>query len=268
MTDEIRSIKKYFKPIQPSIKLGDKLISYNEFKVSVRLENYIYCYWQLKTNSPLKEKFKYRVVSDGCIDIFFEANNLEESFIMGFCKKYTEFELEKEFNYIGIRFLPSFFPVFFNSNAKLLSNSFQNLKIVDSQLALWIKNISDSSNFIELFNQKFESILNNIIFENIDNRFYSAIFEILKMNGNVDLGSEMFAGISSRQLRRIFNKYIGTTPKVFANVVRFQYILNVNPSKLSLKKNKFYFDVGFYDQAHFIKSFKTFYGVTPTEAFN
>jgi AraC-like DNA-binding protein len=39
------------------------------------------------------------------------------------------------------------------------------------------------------------------------------------------------------------------------------------PSKKSLKENKLYFDVGFFDQAHFIKNFKTFYGVTPSEAF-
>ena len=75
-------------------------------------------------------------------------------------------------------------------------------------------------------------------------------------------------GISPRQLRRIFNFYIGTTAKTFSNVVRFQHILNTSPSKQSLKDSKPYFDVGFFDQAHFIKTFKTFYGVTPSEAFD
>jgi len=29
---------------------------------------------------------------------------------MGFCKKYTEFSIGHEFNYVGIRFLPTMFP--------------------------------------------------------------------------------------------------------------------------------------------------------------
>jgi len=268
MTDEIKSIRKYFKPIQPSIKLGEKYISYKEFSPSIELENYIYCYWQLKTNKRLDKKYKYRVVSDGCIDIFLEAQNTEQSFIMGFCNKYSEFELEKDFNYIGIRFLPSFFPVLFRADAKLLSNKFQRLTEVNSQLAVWIKNIDRNSNFVELFNQKFESIIKNISFTKLDNRFYEAVTIILRKSGNVDLDKDVVAGLSSRQLRRIFNYYVGTTPKAFANVVRFQHILNAKPSQQSLKKNKIYFDVGFYDQAHFIKNFKTFYGITPSKAFN
>jgi len=83
----------------------------------------------------------------------------------------------------------------------------------------------------------------------------------------VDIEKELDTGLSPRQLRRIFNFYIGTSAKSFSNVVRFQYILSANPSKQSLKENKPYYDVGFFDQAHFIKHFKTFYGVTPSEAF-
>ncbi len=79
--------------------------------------------------------------------------------------------------------------------------------------------------------------------------------------------NDLTTGLSPRQLRRIFNFYIGTTAKSFSNVVRFQYILRAKPSAQSLKDNKLYFDVGFFDQAHFIKSFKTYYGVTPSEAF-
>ncbi len=80
-------------------------------------------------------------------------------------------------------------------------------------------------------------------------------------------GPDLSTNLSSRQLRRIFNFYIGTTPKEFSNVVRFQYILNATPSKQTLKNDKLYLDLGFFDQAHFIKSFKSFYGITPSKAF-
>ncbi|MEL6606454.1 MAG: AraC family transcriptional regulator, partial [Cyanobacteria bacterium J06614_10] len=58
-----------------------------------------------------------------------------------------------------------------------------------------------------------------------------------------------------------------TLVKSFCQVVRFQYILNAKPSTQSLRENKIFFDVGFFDQAHFIKTFVKFYGVTPSKAF-
>ena len=77
----------------------------------------------------------------------------------------------------------------------------------------------------------------------------------------------MNTGVSQRQLRRLFEFYIGDTAKTFAKVVRFQNILRAKPSSQSLRQNKLFFDVGYYDQAHFIKEFKNFYGVTPSKAF-
>ena len=96
---------------------------------------------------------------------------------------------------------------------------------------------------------------------------YQAINLILKNFGVVDVEKDLNTGISSRQLRRLFTFYIGDTAKTFSKVVRFQNILRAKPSLQSLKQNKLFFDTGYYDQAHFIKDFKNFYGVTPNRAF-
>lgn len=264
---EIESIKRCFKPIQPSVKLDAGEISYQEFKPSQNLENYIYCYWQLKTNEKLEEPFKYRVVSDSCIDIFFELKEPDYNFIMGFCRKYTTFEIGQDFNYFGIRFLPSFFPLFFKIDAKTIANRTQDLELILPAMSKWISSIKQGKDLIRQCDNKLESII-QLSEQSIDERFYNAIYSILNRQGNLDVEKELTTGLSARQLRRKFNYYLGTTPKAFANVVRFQHILNIKPSKQSLKENKIYFDVGFYDQAHFIKSFKTFYGVTPSVAFD
>lgn len=80
-------VRDLYIPIQPTIKQADEGVTYQEFLPDVRLQSYIYCYWQLQTTQPLAKQFNYRVVADGCIDIFFELNNPEENFVMGFCKK-------------------------------------------------------------------------------------------------------------------------------------------------------------------------------------
>ncbi|MEL6924825.1 MAG: helix-turn-helix domain-containing protein, partial [Bacteroidota bacterium] len=77
---------------------------------------------------------------------------------------------------------------------------------------------------------------------------------------------ELNTGISPRQLRRLFKFYIGDTPKTFCKVVRFQHILKAKHSRQSLRHNKLFYDLGYYDQAHFIKDFKHLYGLTPGDA--
>ena len=268
---ELENIKKHYKPIQPTVKAENGKITYKEVRPTKEIENFVYCFWQLKTQKQLNQPFVYRVVSDGCIDIFFDHCKPAENFIMGFCRKYTEFPIGQSFDYIGIRFLPSAFPLLFGINAKTLSNQSQELKQIIPELSDWIasdiKSLQSFEKITQLLTKKITKLTVNQDFQ-FDHRFFNALNLIFQKNGFLDTEKELNIGISPRQLRRIFNFYIGTTAKTFSNVVRFQHILNAKPSRQSLKENKLYFDVGFFDQAHFIKNFKSFYGVTPSEAFH
>ncbi len=263
-------MRSLYHPVQPSIRSGNKEISYTEIQPHSSLQDFIYCFWELKTKRMLSEPYVYRVVSDGCIDIFFNADRPAENFVMGFCRKYTEFPIGSTFNFVGIRFFPSVFPTLFNVDAGLLSNQSQDLKNILPALANALsKEVQSSQSFgitVEWLTKKIMEAIQESD-QQSDKRFLNALKQILLKKGFLDIEKDLDTGLSPRQLRRVFNYYLGTTPKAFSNVVRFQHILGAKPSMESLKKNKIYLDVGFFDQAHFIKDFKKFYGVTPTEAF-
>ncbi|MDN5201916.1 helix-turn-helix domain-containing protein [Fulvivirgaceae bacterium BMA10] len=264
-------IRQLYIPIQPTIKKSAEHVTYCEFAPDEKLQDFIYCYWQLKTTKTLAEQFNYRVVADGCIDIFFELNNPEDNFVMGFCRKYTEFPLDHSFNYVGIRFLPTMFPQLFRIDASELSNCFEELKLVLPDTAQFISQSFHNRLTIEevkaVFDRYFLQHITKTEFDH-DNRLYQAIEIILNHSGVLNVETDLDTGISPRQLRRLFKFYIGDTAKTFSKVVRFQNILRAKPSKQSLKENKLFFDQGYYDQSHFIKDFKNFYGVTPSTAFN
>jgi AraC-like DNA-binding protein len=267
----VANIRQFYTPIQPTIKQSADNVMYAEFLPDIRLQNVIYCYWQLKTNQALSEQFIYRVVADGCIDLFFELNNPQDNFVMGFCRKFTEFPLGNTFNYVGVRFLPTMFPQLFKIAASELSNRFEELKVVLPTTATFITENFYPQQKIEeikqIFDNYFLECISNTAFDE-DKRLYQAIEIILEKFGVVDVEQDLNTGISPRQLRRLFEFYIGDTAKTFSQVVRFQNILRAKPSSQSLRQNKLFFDVGYYDQAHFIKEFKNFYGVTPSRAFN
>lgn len=98
--NKIPDIRGLYVPVQPTVKQSAERVTYQEFLPDAALQGIIYCYWQLRTSLPLDEPFVYRVVADGCIDIFFELNNPGESFVMGFCKK----------NFISVRLRQCIFP--------------------------------------------------------------------------------------------------------------------------------------------------------------
>jgi hypothetical protein len=263
-------IRQLYKPIQPTVKRSGDSVSYTEFLPEAVIQNFIYCYWELKTIAPLLNPFVYRVVADGCIDVFFELSKPQDNFVMGFCRKFTEFPLDNSFRYIGIRFLPTIFPQLFKIDASELSNRFERLSNVVPVTSEFISaNFSADLTINEIkgiLDTYFHKLLESTKFD-YDSRLYNAIGIILKKSGVLSIEQELDTGISHRQLRRLFEFYIGDTPKTFSKVVRFQNILRAKPSTQSLQQNKLFSDSGYYDQTHFIKEFKTLYGVTPSRAF-
>ncbi len=67
--------------------------------------------------------------------------------------------------------------------------------------------------------------------------------------------------ISQSPLEKRFRKIVGTTPKKFASIVRFNTVLDQLVQAKSL--TDICFEHNFFDQAHFIKDFKQFTGETP-----
>lgn len=268
--DQLENIRRLYTPIQPSVGRTKQQVRYTEYLPHPELQAFIYCYWELKTLTVLDQPFSYRVVTDGCIDVFFELKKPDENFVMGFCKKYTEFPLDSSFHYVGVRFLPTMFTQVFKIDASILSNKFQQLSNILPEASIMIKDQFGA----EIPSGKLAAQFDQVLFELVDekqfdhdHRLYDAIDIILRNFGVVILETDINTGVSQRQLRRLFKFYIGDTPKSFSKVVRFQNILKAKPSTQSLKQNKLFYDLGYYDQAHFIKDFKNFYGVTPAKAF-
>ena len=74
-----------------------------------------------------------------------------------------------------------------------------------------------------------------------------------------ELNEKLF--ISQSPFEKRFKKLVGTTPKKFASIVRFNSVLDSLSSAKSL--TEICYENNFFDQAHFIKDFKQFTGDTP-----
>ncbi|WP_143473692.1 helix-turn-helix transcriptional regulator [Flavilitoribacter nigricans] len=98
----------------------------------------------------------------------------------------------------------------------------------------------------------------------LDARIPIAIRRILQHKGNLsisDLGEQLF--LSQRRLEQLFKAHLGLTPKAYADIARFQSALAATGNYRNL--TELALDAGYYDQSHFIRHFKKYAGVPPSE---
>jgi AraC-like DNA-binding protein len=100
-----------------------------------------------------------------------------------------------------------------------------------------------------------------------DKLVLAALAIIHKSKGNIRISELMDQlHISQSPLEKRFRQSVGTSPKKFASIIRLKNVIREYNPKSSL--TEWGYEAGFYDQAHFIKEFKTFTGETPEKFFS
>lgn len=101
---------------------------------------------------------------------------------------------------------------------------------------------------------------------NADKSLLLAINLILQFKGQITI-KELTGKlcITERTLERRFAKEIGVAPKMFCKIIQFQSSLSQISTTEKSKIMDAVYENGFTDQSHFIKTFKKYTGITPSE---
>jgi AraC-like DNA-binding protein len=94
----------------------------------------------------------------------------------------------------------------------------------------------------------------------------AAVQKIKTAQGNIrvkNLIDEL--SISRDAFEKRFRKTVGTQPKQFTSIIKLKNVINNHAANKTLTEVAL--DAGYYDQAHFIKEFKTLTGKTPGQFF-
>jgi len=74
-------------------------------------------------------------------------------------------------------------------------------------------------------------------------------------------------GYSRRRFIELFNDEVGLTPKLFSRIQRFQAALELLRQANPISWREIALACGYYDQAHLIRDFQIFSGLTPRAHF-
>lgn len=95
-----------------------------------------------------------------------------------------------------------------------------------------------------------------------DQLIESAVQQIMRASGDVRMKVLLKdLHISQDPFEKRFRRIVGATPKQFSSIIRLRNIISLPEMSFTEKAHA----AGYFDQAHFIKDFKTFTGKTPRE---
>ncbi len=267
---------KIFKPL--TANPFRHTVNYMEFEPCAALKPYIRCFWGAKEPySPAARIVPPQklVIPDTCMDIIFNVNYTENRIKNTFCGICDTSFYSKEavdpnlmLSIFGIRFYAWSAVLFSDESMKSVKNRnvdagayFSRMKRELEQLFFDITDIHTRIAITQ------DYLLKHIHQDRENPAVMTAVCEILQNEGNISmaqLAQQTFTG--TRQLERLFKEYIGTSPKQFSSLIRYQYLWShiVHTDQLNILDEVF--RLGYTDQSHLLRDFKRFHTLTPAQA--
>ncbi len=255
-------------------------MEYHTYPPDPDLSTLIKCHWTLYVPKEVP-KGRQQVLSDGCMDLIFNLGDevrrilsgdnylvQPRAFVLGQITQPMWIEPMGEVETFAVRFHPGSFSYFTpRSMADLANRDTPLSELFDErqvqELEASISEASQPSERISLI----EQFLLGVLEASVDLPAFSqsVIDQILQTKGSSSVKAMLGEQVKQRRrLEREFVQRVGTSPKQLCRAIRFQHAL-----KSLLEGKKKLTEVGYaneyFDQAHFIKDFKDFTGVSPKE---
>jgi AraC-like DNA-binding protein len=262
------------KKITKMSDMGIDRLTVTYFQPSKRLAPLIKCYYLMEGDfgGGVSDIF----FADGCaeivinvgIDFYREGKKETSAKIIGQITDPFEAKALGKGKTFGVWFEPHGLSAFVKYRQSELTNSVVPLEdVFDVAEIQFITNYLSSANIENLLpvvNQWFE----NKILQPKDetaNRMLSHILLQLKTDPDIDLDAfcEQL-NISRRYLEMVFSDKIGVSPRLLSRIFKFQSSL----SRIQNNKKKLTelgYELDYFDQSHFIREFKRFSGLKPSD---
>lgn len=246
-------------------RIGKTKFKERRFIPSGDIGYFVEHFWHVEWDLTGKEPYITETLPHPCVHIVFENSS---SYVLGIMEKKFSRTLEGKGSVFGIKFRPGGFYPFLGQPVSILTNEKRSLTDIFGRDGTGLhRQIFSSSSpgekaaTAEIFLRRHlppqdETIglLGAVVEQIISDR------RILKVDDLVER-----IHISKRTLQRIFNDYVGINPKWMIKRYRLHEAVERLENSRENDLLQIALELGYFDQAHFIKDFKTIVGTTPAQ---
>lgn len=258
------------------LRLICQTMDYETIAPSRELKTCVRHYWFIEQREGPDCLRSFKLMADGFLNLIFQYDsnfqdhdNNDASYpsliLTGHTGHVKNVLTRQHFGVCGIAFYPTAIPQLFQAQSAELSD-----EVIDGT-HLFNNNIRGLQDYIAggKNNQERAHLFNTFLLKKLDNRRHSPIIEyalqrIMERQGMLNIGrlAEELR-LSRRQLERLFSQHIGFSPKYYSRIIRFQSTLSHPEASIT----DIAFSYGYADQAHFIRDFHEFSGMSPKHYF-
>ncbi len=255
-------------------------MDYRTYEVSEALSPLVKCFWSLEAPATDTAE-KQRIVPDGCMELIFHYGDLyyqyredggvflqPRAFVFGQITSALEIAASGKSGILAARFHPEGFDPLATIPLREMENTAVSLEILFGenglQLETQVLNAANNTERIKIIESFLLERLQSS--EAIDRVSKSCVETLLQLKGQVSvdaLSDQM--NINRRQLERKFSSAIGLSPKQLSRIIRLQATLKMLEKGEFENLTELAYANGYFDQAHFIKDFKEFTGMSPKQ---
>ena len=266
-----------------SVINSKKNMYYYISKPSFFLSQYVKQYWSLESCIATGREHIQRIVPNGLFELIIylddkpitidQQKSVSDNIVItGQLNSYHELKVMGKLSLFAIYFLPHGLSMFLDLPMKEIFNMSVPLKFIIKDT---VDKLEDELSSAETFKKKIE-IAESFLLAQIKKNEKKYKFERIRHAVNLinqskgiieieDLASDIF--LSRKQFERTFSDFIGTSPKQFLKIVRFQNAIYEKSKNSELNLTEIAHKCGYFDQPHMINDFKTLSGITPKNYF-
>ena len=245
--------------------------------ISPEIEEFVNDYFFFEFSSHSQKEFSFKVPPTGFPTLlfcfgdkgnYFQHKHLtNESIVVGQLSKHINLHPVNGTKILGVNFRPYGFYNLLGVSLKQLQNSAVESAAIfaEEHIAAIESNLQSENDIFTDIAQIEKMLLDHSKRVQKNDYLDRIVDEIVKKNGLLDPYTLFKGKTSIRSFQRYFSEVIGINPKVFCQVLRHKFILQLMYENPDLKWNEMVLGGYYYDYSHFQKDFIKFANVKPFE---
>jgi AraC-like DNA-binding protein len=236
-------------------------VRYRELAPPPPLAPYVECFWEVEASDE-----SHRVLPDGCMDILFHVGD-SRARVIGPMTGPALVEAEGISRTTGVRFRPGVAPGLLGFAASELRDAEASaVEALGPEGRTLDQRLADADGDLGVVRQALCDVVKaRLRAAPRGPRAVGRAIALFESSGGTLAVYEVAAclGVGERQLERLFHRWVGYGPKMFARVVRTRRATRAIARGTIASWASLAADCGYVDQAHLVREFRALTGVTP-----
>ena len=249
-------------------KAGERVFTLARYLPTPPLDRFVEHYWIVRWDLGDQPPYLQENLPYPSVHLVFQAGS---SRIIGVIKGKFSIMLEGKGQVFGVKFRPGgFYPFVRRSVAEFTDQTIALTDVFDPAIEALVEPMLTLDDDAAMVTLAEDYLRDRLPAADLTAYSVDALVECVRLDRSITKVGDLVAqtGVSARTLQRLFRQYVGVSPKWVIQRFRLHDATEHLDEDAAVAGARLAADLGYFDQAHFIKDFKRLVGRSPADYAN